>query len=42
MEKRINEIVNRLNKTREVNDNVDLQAEREERDSRENQKLVII
>ena len=35
VERRINEIVNRLNKTKEERLNVDLRGEREERDRRE-------
>ncbi|KAI1724829.1 coiled-coil domain-containing protein 25 [Ditylenchus destructor] len=35
IEKRVNEIVNRLNKTKVVADDVDFQAEREERDVKE-------
>jgi len=38
VEKRINEIVNRLNKTKVVNQNVDLQAEREARDRKEREE----
>lgn len=41
MEKRINEIVNRLNKTKVVNNEVNFQMERQERDAKENQKQVI-
>jgi hypothetical protein len=38
VEKRINAIINRLEKTRVVKDNVDLRAEREARDARERAK----
>lgn len=38
VEKRINAIINRLEKTKVIKDNVDLRAEREERDSRERAK----
>lgn len=37
VEKRINEIVNRLNKTKQVKENVDLRGLREERDRKERQ-----
>lgn len=40
VEKRMNEVVNRLNKTKVTEDQVDLQAQRQERDSEENRKLV--
>lgn len=42
MEKRINEIVNRLNKTKVINDTVDFQQERADRDAKESQKQVIL
>ncbi|RWS25001.1 coiled-coil domain-containing protein 25-like protein [Leptotrombidium deliense] len=38
VEKRINAIVNRLNKTKVVKENVDLRGEREERDRKEREK----
>ncbi|KAH7692954.1 coiled-coil domain-containing protein 25, partial [Aphelenchoides avenae] len=38
VEKRVNEIVNRLNKTKVVDDDVDYRAEREARDAKERQE----
>lgn len=40
MEKRVNEIVNRLKKTEVVDDKYDYQGEREERDRKERVKEV--
>ncbi len=39
LEKRINEIVNKLNKTKEDKGKVDLRSEREERDRQERESL---
>ncbi len=39
LEKRINEIVNKLNKTKEDKGKVDLRSEREERDQQERESL---
>ena len=41
VEKRINEIVNRLNKTKVIKENVDLRGEREERDRKERQDKAV-
>lgn len=38
VEKRINDIINRLNKTKIVKEDVDLRAEREERDRKERER----
>jgi hypothetical protein len=40
VEKRSNDIVNRLNKTKVVDDEVDYRADREARDAQERQKEV--
>ncbi|RWS04947.1 coiled-coil domain-containing protein 25-like protein [Dinothrombium tinctorium] len=42
VEKRINEVVNRLKKTQVIKENVDLRAEREERDRKEREKAKAV
>lgn len=42
MEKRVNEVINRLNKTKVTEENVNFESARHERDSEENRKLVYL